>query len=179
MNIKLIAASIAALVFASCAVFFFMEWQNEKDQRIALEQEVKASEVKIEALNSNHEDKLNKAGIEFITNLLTYGPNQVHNASADALKQTIGTARDKLQGKDAEGQQETFEEFEYDVSSEVKIQGSQYNKIADDQAQVTIQFEQLTEVDGMKAAAVNEVVLNMRYVKGEWKVSDFDIIQLL
>lgn len=181
MNKRYLSIILGALLVISLVgdFAFYDLWQQEKDEVSELKQELNEANKQIEALNSNHEQEINKVAADFVERLFTYDPRVYENGSEAALEMAIGEAKEKLMPQHIENQYKEFNKQDEAVTSLVKITDSIYNKTGNDIAEVTIQFEQELIMDRTRTKTMNEINLWMRYASDGWKVEDYEFTQVL
>lgn len=159
-------------------VWFHDLYQTEKESAAAAQKEIKKLESVIEASKNNKSENLTEPATEFINLVFTFGSeSQQENADA-ILSHTTGKAYSELKetpNKAHDNHPEHLEGFE----SESHIIDTLYNKTSNSEGKVIVKFEQWLSKDGNVAKTVNEAELQMKYVKGEWKVAEYKITPLL
>ncbi|MCI2254228.1 hypothetical protein L2D08_07615 [Domibacillus sp. PGB-M46] len=170
---------IVLLIFSLVSSFALYDlWQQEKDKAIQLKQELNGANKQIEALNSNHEQEINKAASNFVERLFTYDPRVYENGRQAALKMTIGGAKEKITKEQSRDPYEEFREQGETTISLVNITDSVYNKTGNETAEVIVQFEQELVLKGIRTKTINEMKLWMHYTGGEWKIKNYEMMQV-
>lgn len=168
------------LVISLVSNFAFYDLrQQERDKVSELQQELNEANKQIEALNSNHEQEINKVAADFVERLFTYDPRVYKNGKDAALEMSIGEAKEKTTQQQTENQYEVFGVQDEAVTSLVNIKDSVYNKTGNDTAEIVVQFEQELIASGIRAKTINEIKLRMRYIDGGWKIEDYEMTQII
>jgi hypothetical protein len=181
MNKKYLSIILSSLlVFSLVSNFAFYDlWLQEKNKVSELKQKLNEAKKKIEALNSNHEQEINKVASDFVERLFTYDSRVYENGREAALKMTIGGAKKKLIKEQTRDQYEEFSEQGETTISLVNITDSVYNKTGNETAEVIIQFEQELVVNGIRTKTMNEMKLWMYYTSDGWKIKNYEIMQVM
>ncbi|WP_191566440.1 hypothetical protein [Metabacillus idriensis] len=179
MNKRYLSITLGvSLVISLVSNFAFYDlWQQEKDKVSELQQELKEANKQIEALNSNHEQEINKVAADFVERLFTYDPRVYENGREAALEMAIGEAKEKLVQQQRENLEGEFNEQDKEVVSLVNIIDSTYNKTGNDIAQATVSFGQEYVIESARAKTINKIKIWLKYYEKRWKVSNFKIIE--
>lgn len=157
---------------------FYDLWQQEKDKVSELKQELNEANKQIEALNSNHEQEINKVAADFVERLFTYEPHVYENGREAALEIAIGEAKDELM-QQTENQYGEFGRQDEAVTSLISIRDSVYNKTGNNTAVVKIQFEQELVTDDIRTITVNEIKLWMQCRDNKWEIENYELSYIL
>lgn len=181
MNKKYLSIiSIVVLIFSLVSNFALYDlWQQEKDKAIELKQELNKANKQIQALNSNHEQEINKVASDFVERLFTYDPRIYENGREAALKMTIGGAKEKLLKGQSRDQYEEFGDQGETTISLVNITDSVYNKTGNETAEVIVWFEQELVLEGIRTKTMNEMKLWVHYTSDEWKIKNYELMQVI
>lgn len=181
MNKRYLSIILSVLLVISLVsnFAFYDLWQQEKDKVSELKEELNEANKQIEALNSNHEQEINKVAADFVERLFTYDTRVYENGREAALEMTIGEAKEMLMQQQAENLYDEFEVQDKIIASLVNITDSVYNKTGNDTATVTLQFEQDVVVGEIRTETRNEIKLWMQHAEEEWKIEDYKMMQVL
>ena len=171
-----IMIGLGVSLFASVVVafIFFDFWQQEKDKGISLSKENERLEWQIKAIESNTDENLLAIGEEYTKKQFTYSVNDYDRGlevMGDYYSNAYKNKLKKLKGKHSDEKEAAI------GRSSVKIIDSLYNKKAADKAKVTVTFEQITQLDGIKSKVLYDIVLDMVYVEDEWKINNMQLIE--
>jgi CII-binding regulator of phage lambda lysogenization HflD len=158
---------------------FYDLWQQEKDKVSELKQKLNKANKQIEALNSNHEQEINKVAADFVERLFTYDSRVYENGREAALEMAIGEAKEKLVQQQAENLYDEFGGQDEIITSLIDIKDSVYNKTGNATATIIIKFEQELVMRESKTKTVNEIKLWIRYTADEWKIEDYEMTQII
>ncbi|MFT9846588.1 hypothetical protein [Aneurinibacillus sp. REN35] len=181
MNKRYLPIILFALLGSSVvsSFAFYDLWTQEKGKVIELKKELKKANKQIEALNSNHEQEINKVASDFVERLFTYDPHVYENGKEAAIEMTSGEASEKLTSQQVENQYGEFGVHDKSVTSFVSITDSVYNKTGDDTAEVIVQFEQELVVNRIRSESLSKIKLYLIYVGDEWKVANYKTMQVI
>lgn len=171
-----IMIGLGVSLFASIvlAFIFFDFWQQEEDKVFSLRKENERLERQVKAIETNNDEILLSIGEEYTEKQFTYSEDD-HDRGIKVMGEFYSEAyKNKLKKL----QRKRTDEKEAAVGrSSVKIMDSIYNKKADDKAKVTVTFEQITQLDGIKAKVLYDIVLDMVYTEKGWKINNMQLIE--
>lgn len=178
---KYILGIIAGVVFVGTVVtavlYHDLYKQQQKKTEVALAQIEKLNEL-VEANKQNNDSNLSDGATEFIKLLFHSEGNKSTRDVKGLLSLTTGNAYRELtesQSKTHWGHKDHLEGFK----SEAHVKDSVYNRVSETEGKVIVEFEHWLTKDGSTAKTVNRAEIQMKYVKGKWKVSGYEIEQLL
>lgn len=182
---KLILGIITGVVLAGALVTTILYHDLYKQEQVkvakAEEQIIKLTDL-VEANKKNTETELNNSAANFIEYLFR-ADEEADPAikTKTLLSLTTGKAHTEL-SETEEHEHEDDTEHTGDLEgfkSEAQIQDSVYNRLSETKGKVVIEFEHLLTKDGNTSKTVNQATIKLQYVKGEWKVYEYDIKPLL
>jgi hypothetical protein len=172
---------VVALLIVSLAVstiVFYLKYDNQKFVAAVLKTKLERSEERIQALKTNNDDMLTKVGEKFTIEMFTAVSKEKGQERIERLQNlSTGKAKVKLLESTKTAHSEENEKPDDNLISSIEIKNSHYNKTGEDKAKVIVLFEHLMVSGEYKTRAVNELILDMEYVKGEWLISDYEIQQ--
>lgn len=170
----MIGLGVSLFVSVAVAFIFFDFWQQEKDKAISLSKDNERLERQIKAIESNTDENLLSIGEAYTEKQFTYSEGD-HDRGVkvmgDYYSEAYKSKLKKLKGKHTDEKEAAV------GRSKVKIIDSAYNKKAADKAKVTVTFEQITQLDGLKTKVLYDIVLDMVYIKDSWKINDMQLIE--
>ena len=180
MNKLLKHAAITLIVIGLgiTSLLYHDMYGQEKEKAMKYEREVARLQKVVEANERNTPQELIETSTKFIETM--FGPDQNNPKSTKKalLGLTTGEAHGLLSKTDKDVHTEDMSDLE-GFESKAVINESVYNRIGSQDGKVIVSFEHWLTKDGKTDKTVNEATVTIRYVDGEWKVSEYKINQLL
>lgn len=175
--IGLLITSSLLLISIVCNVIFGVAWKEQTAETNTLASENERLKAKLRASKENNES-LKEIGEHFVNTMFTYDNKTAPGLKDKLLKQTEGKAKDKLLEKPKTGETSEIEVTEAKYYSEVDIKESSFSRINEEEAVVTIHFDQVLTVSGTDSKSEYTMKVYLERTAKEWKVIDFDMQQL-
>lgn len=178
---KLIAGIIGGLAVVGLiftTVLYHDLYIKEKEKNVAVEKDLKHLREVLEADRENSPAELTKTANKFIDTMFSSKEDNPEKSMNTLMRMTTGKAYRELtktQSGSYEGNLAELEGFE----STVSIKDSIYNKISSKKGKVIAEFEITTTANGETAKTLNKAIVDLEYVKGTWKISNYKLEILL
>lgn len=182
MNKWIWIASLTGLVFLTSLIMnlvFYDFWQQEKEKASEYQKELKETQLTLETVKENKENNVLTDSEAFINEMFTYNSDESRDVSKRLSELMTDEGKVKLLGSGENANMERSVLSGKGVTSSIKIQDSQYNKISPESAKATITFERTLVSSGETVKQVYEVILTMKYERKKWLVDDFEISELI
>ena len=181
-NIILIGIAIVAFIgLILTSVLYHDSYEKEKADKEAALKKVKELEVLVAANEENKPEILNEVADEFIETFFYSDGTKLKEKENKLKSMMTESSFKKLYGQDEAEEDdhshpmEGLEQFE----SKANIKESIYNRTSDTEATVVITFEHVVDAADTSSKTLNEATVKLLYVDGDWKVDNYEIVQLL